>query len=83
MLKMPAVKVNKVIETDREMLSKDGVTKRKAHIVNILCFDDDGDPVKITAFDPQFEIPKKGSSWVPPMKSWACRDGMVQDVFCA
>lgn len=82
MLKFPAVKVAKVIETDREMLQKDGVTKRKAHIVNILCFDEDGDPIKITSFDPIYEMPKKGASWVPPAKSWSCRDGIVQDVFC-
>lgn len=75
------LKVRKVIEEDREMLNKDGVTKRQAHIVNISLVDADGDMVKVTSFDPKFKLPKQGEEWaLPPIKRYECFDGIVQSV---
>lgn len=75
------VKINKVSEDLREMLSKDGVTKVKRRIVNILFADSEGDVCKVTAFDPAFTLPKKGDLWeLPPVKRLECFDGLIQNI---
>ena len=74
-------KVKKVVDETREMLDKDGQTKRQRRIVNIAIIDHDGDFVKVTSFDPKFELPKEGQEWqVPQIKKFECFDGMVQNV---
>ena len=74
-------KVKKVIEEDREMLDKDGVTKRQRHIVNIALVDGEGDLIKLTSFDPKFKLPKVGEEWaIPAIKRLECFDGIVQSI---
>lgn len=77
----PKVKVSKVVEDTREMLSKDGVTKVRRRIVNILFPDPSGDVCKVTCFDPTFSLPKPGELWqLPPVKRLECFDGLIQNI---
>lgn len=81
LISSPKIKVQKVVSDDREMLSKDGVTKVTRKIVNILFVDPDGDPVKVTCFDPKFKLPSVGELWqLPPVKRLECFDGLIQQV---
>lgn len=74
-------KVKKVVDEKRLMLSKDGQTKVERRVVNIAVIDQDGDFVKVTSFDPQYQVPKEGEVWeLPTIKRWECFDGMVQNV---
>ena len=73
-------KVKKVNDEEREMLGKDGNTKVKRRIVNIGLVDKDGDFIKVTSFDPSYQLPKEGEEWSFMPKRWECFDGMVQNV---
>lgn len=75
------LKAKKVVNEEREFLSKDGTSKVKRRVVNISCMDSEGDFVKITSFDPSWTIPKEGEDFqLPPVRKLECFDGMVQNV---
>lgn len=81
LIESPKVKVSKVQEETREMLSKDGVSKVHRRIVNILFADPSGDICKVTCFDPSFPLPKVGEVWqLPPVKRLECFDGLIQNI---
>lgn len=77
-------KVHKVVDEVREMIDKkDGVSKIQRRIVNIAVVDDDGDFVKITAFDPSWAVPKEGAIWTSPeVVRYENMDGLCANVMC-
>lgn len=75
------VTVRSVKSELREFLNKDGQSKVKRLVVNISAVDGEGDWLKITAFDPTFELPKEKADWVlPTVRKFECFDGILQNV---
>lgn len=68
--------VRKVKQERREMLAKDGVTKRMQTISKIKVRDSEGDDIVLTSYDENFVLPKEGEKVSYPLRRYECFDGM-------